>query len=213
MQQEEEIKEKISKGAEELFMRYGIRSMTMDEIARHLGVSKKTIYQYYSDKDDIVLSVTKRHLDANQAQFEQIASDSKNSVEELVRLSFCVKENLKGMNPAVMFDLQKYHQKAWVVWMEYKRNVIKESVMRNLRKGIEDGYFRPEINPEILAVLRLEEIQIAFDDQLFPRDRFNLTQVQLHLLEHFIHGLLTDKGRKLYNKYKETFNVPSFNDY
>lgn len=210
---ETEIKDKISKGAEELFLRYGIRSMTMDEIARHLGISKKTIYQYFSDKDDIVLSVTQRHLETNQKQFDQVAEESKNSVEELVKLSFCLKENLKGMNPSLMFDLQRYHQKAWSVWMEYKRNVIKESVMRNLRKGIQDGYFRPEINPEIIAVLRLEQIQMAFDDQLFPRDRFSLTQVQLHILEHFVHGLLTEKGRKLYNKYKETLNVPSFNDY
>lgn len=210
---ETDIKEKISRGAEELFMRYGIRSMTMDEIARHLGISKKTIYQYFSDKDEIVLSVTQRHLETNQKQFDLIAEESKNSVEELVKLSFCLKENLKGMNPSVMFDLQKYHQKAWSAWMEYKRKVIKESVMRNIRKGMEDGYFRPEINPEILAVLRLEEIQMAFDDQLFPRDRFSITQVQLHILEHFINGLLTDKGRKLYYKYKETLNVPSLNDY
>lgn len=210
---ETDIKEKISRGAEELFLRYGIRSMTMDEIARHLGISKKTIYQYFSDKDEIVLSVTQRHLETNQRQFNQIAEESTNSVEELVKLSFCLKENLKGMNPSVMFDLQKYHQKAWFAWMDYKRKVIKESVMRNIRKGIEDGYFRPDINPEILAVLRLEEIQMAFDDQLFPRDRFSITQVQLHILEHFINGLLTDKGRKLYLKYKETLNVPSLNDY
>lgn len=208
-----EIKDKILKGAEELFMRYGVRSITMDEIARHLGISKKTIYLYFSDKDEIVLSVSQAHLRAQQKRFDLIAEESKNSVEELVRLSFCLKENLKGMNPSVLFDLQKYHQKAWAAWQEYKRKVIKESVVRNLKQGIKDGYFRPDINPEILAVVRLETIQMGFDDQLFPRDKFNLAQVQLHILEHFIHGLLTEKGKKLYHKYKETINEPSINDY
>lgn len=208
-----DVKEKIIKGAEELFMRYGVRSITMDEIARHLGVSKKTIYLYFSDKDEIVLSVAQSHLGTQQKQFDKIADESKNSVEELVRLSFFLKENMKGVNPAVLFDLQKYHPKAWSAWMEYKRNVIKDSVVRNLKQGIKEGYFRSDINPEILAVVRLETIQMGFDDQVFPRDKFNLTQVQLHILEHFIHGLLTEKGKKLYNKYRESITEPSINDY
>src|SRR5690606_15607519 len=114
---EEDIKSKILKGAEELFLRYGLRSITMDEISRHLGMSKKTLYQYFSDKDDIVWSVTRQHLLRQQAQFDAVATESKNSVEELVKLSFCVKENLKGMNPSLLFDLQKYHQKAWNEWL------------------------------------------------------------------------------------------------
>lgn len=210
--EENEVKNKILKGAEELFMRYGVRSITMDEIARHLGISKKTLYQYFADKDDIVSSTTRQHLVLEQAQYEQIANESKNSVEELVKLSFCLKENLKGMNPSLLFDLQKYHQKAWNVWIEFKNNCIRESVVRNLKKGMEQGHFRTDIDPEILAIVRIEMVQIGFDDQVFPRDRFNLPQVQMHILEHFIHGLLTDKGRKLYQKYKETVTEPSFND-
>jgi hypothetical protein len=149
---------------------------------------------------------------AEQLQYDNIANESKNSVEELVKLSFCLKENLKGMNPSLLFDLQKYHQKAWNIWIEFKNHVIRESVVRNLKKGIEEGHFREDINPEILAVVRIETVQLGFDEQFFPRDRFNLPQVQMHILEHFINGLLTDKGRKLYQKYKETVNEPSFND-
>lgn len=208
--EEQDVKTKILKGAEELFMRFGVRSITMDEIARHLGVSKKTIYQYFTDKDDIVSSVTSEHLIRERAQFEEMAASSRNSVEELVKISFCLKENLKGMNPSLLFDLQKYHQKAWRVWVDFKNKFIREAVVRNLKAGIEQGHFRPEINPEILAIVRLELIQLGFDEQLFSRDRFNLPEVQVHILEHFIHGLLTDKGRKLYQKYKEV-SEPAFN--
>ncbi len=207
--EETDIKTKILKGAEELFMRYGVRSITMDEIARHLGISKKTLYQYFLDKDDIVASTTHNHLIRERKQFEQIAEDSSNSVEELVKLSLCLKENVKGMNPSLLFDLQKYHQKAWNIWLEFKNKFIRESVVRNLNKGIAEGLIRAEINPEILAVVRIETVQMGFDDQLFPVDKFNLTEVQMQILEHFIHGLLTDKGKKLYQKYKELNHQPS----
>lgn len=208
--EEIEIRNKILKGAEELFMRYGVRSITMDEIARHLGISKKTLYQYFADKDDIVSSTTQEHMIVHQSQYEKIENESKNSVEELVKLSFCMRENLKGMNPSLLFDLQKYHQKAWNVWVEFKNKTIRESVVRNLNRGIEQGHFRPEINPELLSIVRLETVQLGFNEQLFPRDKFNLPDVQMHMLEHFIYGLLTDKGRKLYQKYKDTVTEPSF---
>ena len=204
--EELDVKTKILKGAEELFMRYGVRSITMDEIARHLGISKKTLYQYYVDKDDIVASTTHSHLVSEKKQFDQIAEESTNSVEELVKLSHCLRENLKGMNPSLLFDLQKYHHKAWNIWIEFKTKFIRESVVRNLKHGIEHGLYRPEINPEILAVVRIETVQLGFDDQLFPRDKFNLPQVQMQILEHFIHGLLTDKGRKLFTKYRKEIN-------
>ncbi len=207
---ENETRNKILKGAEELFMRYGVRSITMDEIARHLGISKKTLYQYFADKDDIVSSTTQEHMVLQQSQYEKIENESKNSVEELVKLSFCLRENLKGMNPSLLFDLQKYHQKAWNVWVEFKNKTIRESVVRNLNRGIEQGHFRPEINPDILSIVRLESIQFGFNEQLFPREKFNLPEVQMHMLEHFIYGLLTDKGRKLYQKYKDTVTEPSF---
>jgi len=178
----------------------------MDEIARHLGISKKTLYQYYVDKDDIVASTTQDHLVSEKKQFDQIAEESVNSVEELVKLSHCLRENLKGMNPSLLFDLQKYHHKAWNIWIEFKTKFIRESVVRNIKRGIEQGLFRPELNPDILAVVRIETVQLGFDDQLFPRDKFNLPEVQMQILEHFIHGLLTDKGRKLFLKYKKEIN-------
>lgn len=199
-----EVKNKILKGTEELFLRYGVRSITMDEIARHLGISKKTLYQYFTDKDDIVSTTTREHLLREQEVFEQIAKESKNAVEELVKLSGCLRQNMKGMNASLLFDLQKYHQNAWNVWLEFKNKTIRNSVVRNLKKGMEEGLFRAEINPEILAAVRLETVQLGFDEHLFPQEKFNLMDVQVQLLDHFIYGILTEKGKKLFQKYKAT---------
>jgi TetR/AcrR family transcriptional regulator, cholesterol catabolism regulator len=197
------IKEKIQKGAEELFMRYGVRSISMDDIARHLSVSKKTLYQHFSDKEDIVTLTCKAHLDRNADEFQSIRKTSKNAIEELVQLSVCLKRNMQDMNPSLLFDLQKYHPKAWRVWLNHKNKFIRETVVRNLRQGMEEGYFRQEIDAEVIASVRLEMVQLAFNEEIFPRERFRLPDVQMQIFDHFVFGLLTEKGRKAYQKCKQ----------
>lgn len=197
------IKEKILKGSEELFMRYGVRSISMDDIARHLAVSKKTLYQHFADKEDIVTVACESHLARQVDEFKLIRKTAKNALEELFHLSVCLKRNMEAMNPSLLFDLQKYHPRAWRVWLEHKHTFIGDSVVKNLKQGIAEGYFRPEMNPEIIATVRLELVQLAFNDDLFPRDRFRLPDVQAQIFDHFVFGLLTEKGRKLYMKYKQ----------
>lgn len=196
-------KEKILRAAEELFTRYGVRSISMDDIARHLSVSKKTLYQHFADKEDIVTLACKGHLGRHANEFEAIRQTAKNAIDELAKISLCLKRTMQEMNPSLLFDLQKYHPKAWAEWMDHKNKHIRCSVVRNIRQGIEEGYFRPEIDPEVAASVRLELLQLAFDEQIFPREKFRLPDVQMQIFDHFVYGLVTDKGRKLYQKYKE----------
>lgn len=201
--EEDNIKEKIQKGAEDLFMRYGVRSISMDDIARHLSVSKKTLYQHFADKEDIVTVTCKAHLDRHAEEFESIRKNSRNSIEELVQLSVCLKRNMQDINPSLLFDLQKYHPKAWRVWLNHKNKFIRETVVRNLKQGIEEGSFRGEMDPEVIASVRLELVQLAFNEEIFPREKFRLPDVQMQIFDHFVFGLLTEKGRKLYLKCKQ----------
>lgn len=194
-------REKLLRGAEDLFKRYGLRSVSMDDIARNLGISKKTIYQHFADKDDVVASVAKATMERHTAQFDKIAAESKNAVEEMVKISFCLKESIQSVNPSWLFDMQKYHQRAWNDWLAYKHQIIRQSVVRSLKQGMEEGYFRSEMNTEILATMRLEQVQMAFDHAVFPRDRYSVADVQAELFDHFVNGILTEKGKKLYQKY------------
>jgi len=207
--EEKDNKEKLLKGAEELFMRYGLRSVSMDDIARHLGISKKTIYQHFSDKDEVVATVAKGHMLKQREQFEQIAKRSRNAVEELVQISLCIKETMKDINPSLLFDMQKYHQKAWSEWLAFKQKFVRENIIRSLRQGIEEGVFRDEIQLDIIATMRLEQVQMAFDNSVFPRHKFSVPEIQEQLFDHFIYGLFTDKGRKLYHKYKQQNPQPN----
>lgn len=207
--EDQDSKTKILKGAEELFMRYGVRSISMDDIARHLSVSKKTLYQHFADKDELVMMVSRGHLERNILQFDTIRDESKNPIEELAKLSVCMKMNMETMNPAVMFDLQKFHPKAWNEFIKFKNNHLRESIVRNLKQGIELGYVRPEVNPEILAAIRIETVQLAFNNELFAAGQYSLAEVQAHLFDHFVYGIVTEKGRKLYEKFKTVNPQPS----
>jgi AcrR family transcriptional regulator len=201
-------REKILRGAEDLFMKYGVRSISMDDIARHLGVSKKTLYQHFEDKEDLVMMVSKSHMERSTKQYEDLRINSANSIEELARLSSCLKKDMEDMNPALLYDIQKFHPKAWSVWLDYKNVFIRDSVVRNLKQGIEDGYIRVDINPEIMAAVRIELVQIAFSQEIFPKERFKLSEVQGQIFDHFVFGLVTEKGKKLYLKYKEINRQP-----
>jgi AcrR family transcriptional regulator len=207
--EESDIKDKILKGSEELFMRYGVRSISMDDIARHLGVSKKTLYQHFADKDELVLMVSRGHLDRNIIQFDGIHKEAKNPIEELAKISVCMKQNMEAMNPTLLFDLQKFHPKAWSEWISFKGKYLRDYIERNLNQGIEQGYIRADVNPEIMAAMRIELVQLAFNPDIFPSHQFRLAEVQTQIFDHFVFGLVTDKGKKLYQKLKEVNYQPS----
>jgi TetR/AcrR family transcriptional regulator, cholesterol catabolism regulator len=206
--EEQDIKDRILKGATELFMRYGIRSVSMDDVARHLSMSKKTLYHYFADKDEIVTMVATFHMEKDREQFETFHLSAANAIDELVKISSCLKKDFQKMNPTLLFDMQKYHAAAWGAWLSHKQKYIKESIIRNLKQGVAEGFFRSEINHEVLAIVRLETIQATFDGQVFPPANFNLAEVHIQLFEHFVYGILTDKGRKVYEKYKLQSNNP-----
>ncbi|QSE96960.1 TetR/AcrR family transcriptional regulator [Fulvivirga lutea] len=195
------IEEKIIAGAAELFHKYGIRSVSMDDIARHLSISKKTIYQYYKDKNEIVSLSLKLHMDMNKQEYDEVFKESENALEELSKVSKCMRKDFKDMNPSLLFDLQKYHPKAWEMWTKFKNEYIKNQVQTNLERGVKEGYYRKEINPEALARLRVEEVQLAFDETVYPKDQFNFKELQLLFFDHFVHGIVTPKGKELYDKY------------
>jgi AcrR family transcriptional regulator len=197
MKSMEDIAEKIIESAEGLFLKYGIKSVTMDDIARDLAISKKTIYQFFKDKTEIVVKVAQSHMEREKDQIEEIHNRSANIIEELIMMTRCMKENHMKTNPSVFVDLRKYYKKGWQVYLDYKNKVFYKSILSSLKRGIAEGVFRSDINVEILATMRLELIQLSFNDDIFPRDRFDFTDVHQQLSEHFIYGILTAKGKEL----------------
>lgn len=196
-----DLKNRILKGSEELFMRYGIKAITMDEVASNLGVSKKTIYQHFSDKNHLVEQVLSTHMNNEKEVIDQITQSSNNAIDELFKMSRHIKSTLTSMNPTIFLDLQKFYPKAWEYFQEHKYECITESIRKNLDWGVDEGYYRSNFNSEVLSLFRVEQVQMAFNPMIFPSSKFAPYEVQMELFSHFIHGIVTQKGLDLYNEY------------
>jgi len=180
----------------------------MDDISRHLSISKKTIYQYFKDKNDLVLLVTRGYLEEEKIEIQSIKSNTSNAIETLIEESLCLRRSITDMNPSLLYDLKKYHHEAWELYLEFKEKVFINSLVETLENGIREGYFRKDIDPEILAVLRVEQIQMSMENLIYPRSRFEFSNVQVQLFDHFLNGLISEKGKKLLTSIKRE-NVQS----
>jgi len=198
-----EIKDRILKTAEALFRKFGIRSVSMDDIAAELGISKKTIYQNFEDKDSIVHEIARHNMMCDMEESDRILKESVNPIEQVFKEATLLSKQASTINPAVFYDLKKYHPKTWQLFQEYNKVNFLEIVKQNLREGIAQGYYREEINIEILSRLRLEEVELAFSREVFPPESFNQMDVHTTFIDHFLRGIMTPKGLEFYEKCKQ----------
>ena len=196
-----EMKERIQLKAEELFKRYGIRSVTMDEISYQLGISKKTLYQSFTDKEEIVTAVFDRMMDDNKSRCIADKDNSDNAIHEVFLAFDNVLQMFTEMNPAILFDLQKYHPNVYVKFNSYKYEFLYNVIKENLERGVKEELYRPEINIDIITRFRIESSMLPFNTELFPQSKKDLAGVERELLQHFLFGLATTKGTKLIQKY------------
>ncbi|MDP9081506.1 MAG: TetR/AcrR family transcriptional regulator [Bacteroidota bacterium] len=194
--------ERIIQGGEELFLTAGIKSVTMDDIAKHLGMSKKTIYQFFKDKNELVIALVKKKLKEDEDQIAEIMSKSGNVIEELINMMKCSEDIFSRINPIVIHDMQKYHPDAWSEFQKFKADVLISTLEELLTKGMMQGYIRPDIDVRIIARMRVSQVEMGFNTSIFPMAEFNPWKVQVQFLEHFNYGICTLKGYKLLNQYK-----------
>lgn len=198
------MREKIIDGASDLIMQFGIRTVTMDDIAKHLSISKKTIYLYFKDKGELVNTITQAHLAAEEERFDGVVEESENAVHEMILVSKCLRESMQEMKINIMNELQKFYPEAWKLYMTFKQNVMKKSIRDVIERGQKEGHFRNEIDAELVALMRIEQVQMFFMNKSYSTKQYSLTEVQLQLFDHFIHGLFTIDGHKLFNQYITT---------
>lgn len=198
-----EMKERIQKKADELFTRYGIRSITMDEIATQLGMSKKTIYQYFSDKDELVDAVIANVIEYSRECCEKDREEADNAIDEIFRVLNMIQDIFRNMNPGMMFDLERYHPRTYKRFLDHKNKYLYHTIILNLERGIREELYRPEMKIEIIARFRLESMMLAFNPEVFKDTKATLAELHQEILEHFLFAASSLKGHKLIIKYKE----------
>lgn len=197
------VKEYIVQEADKLFCKYGFKSVTMDDIAKHLGISKKTIYQNFSDKNELVNLLIKEKVSAQGCAIENCAKIAKDAVHEIFMAIDNIHELLANMNPKLFYDLQKYHTEAWVLFREFREKHMAKVIYRNLERGIAEGYFREDLNKNIITQMRLEQTDILFNQhQNYTTNTYTIAQVMAEITKHYLHGICNEKGLELINFYK-----------
>ncbi|MBP9151095.1 MAG: TetR/AcrR family transcriptional regulator [Flavobacteriales bacterium] len=186
-----------------LFMQYGVKSLTMDDIARHLGISKKTLYQVVSDKSELVTRGIQCYIDRDISQLNRMHIESENAIEEMFMIAQSMSGLLKQMHPSILFDLEKYYPKAFAQFEQYKLKDMLECVSQNIEDGIAQGYYRENINIPIVARLYIGRMDDIFDQKLFPASEYNIKDVYLEAIRYHIRGIASEKGMEyLKTKFK-----------
>jgi AcrR family transcriptional regulator len=204
-----DVKERILDKATDLFLRYGIRSITMDEIATQLGISKKTIYQFFTDKDDMVSAVIDREIGKNEVECAEFRHQAENAVHQIFMAQDSADEMLRYTNPLILYDLEKHHPRAFQRLKRFKYEFLYNVLMDNMQWGMDQGVYRPDLNKDIVLKTRIENSFLVFNPDIFPVSRYRVVEVAYELSILYLYSLVTDKGKALIEKYTTERNKKS----
>lgn len=181
-------------------MKYGIKSITMDDVARELGISKKTLYQYITDKTDLVKKVVDLEIEEKAVDFSKMNCPGLNAIEEIFEVHKMVRQMLKDYNPSTEYDLRKYYPDLYNQVVKVRRERIYNNTVANLEKGKAEGLYRKELNNEIIAKLQLSRIETAFDDKVFTQEELLSPKLFLEIFVYHIRGIANEKGLQVLEK-------------
>jgi len=187
--------EELIKRISILFMRYGIRSVTMDDIARELSISKKTLYQHFTDKDDLVKKIVDSYLKSQECEIKGLCKSDMNAIDVLLVISKYLTKQMSEINLSVNYDLQKYHLESWKAIENYRETHMFENIKNNINDGIKQGLYRNDFNIDIVAKGYI--IRFNPDDNIqewIKNNNLTFEEVFQTLFIYHIRGIANKKG-------------------
>lgn len=192
-------KEKILQKATESFLNYGFKSVTMDDLAHQLGISKKTIYTHFKNKTSLVEAATIGLFCQVSEGIDQICAVGKNPIEELYEIKKFVMLHLKNEKTSPQYQLQKYYPKIHDSLKQKQFGVMQSCVMENIKRGMDMGIYRANLNVGFVSRIYYSGVTSIKDHRLFPLEEFAMDQLMDHYLEYHLRGIVTPAGRKILN--------------
>lgn len=184
----------IIERASQVFMRLGIKTVTMDDIAREMGISKKTLYKYFKDKNELVSTIIELKLQMDESACGVVKIEAENAIDELIKISQFVMENFQAVNPTVFHDLQKYHPESWAKVQEHKWVFIYKTMSANIDRGIKEGIYRDNINNDIISKLYVASTDLILEGKTFPWPEYKFHELYDEIIRFQIRGLANEKG-------------------
>ncbi len=191
----------ILETARKLFERYGIKSISMDDIAKELGISKKTLYQQVEGKQDLISQTVMLSMNEEEDLLEKISKNAENAIEEMRGIANYVLDFLNNLNPRLIFDLQKFYPESWSLIEEGHFRFIKKIITDNINRGKQEGLYRDEINTAIIADLYVSNSKHFIIESMMKLD-YPPADVFTEMILYHLHGIMSDKGEQLFNKNK-----------
>lgn len=202
-----DVKNRILQCAEDLSRKIGFRAVTMDQLSSQMGISKKTIYQFFTDKDELVDAIMETEISKRQKDCAVLHEEAENAIHEIFMTMEMLTEDFQDINPIVIHDLRKFHPATFDKFERHKNEFLYQVISKNLLRGKEEGLYRPEIDIDVLTRLRLETAMMVFDQDIFPSEKYDILRVTNAIMDHFLHGVVTQNGLQIIEKYKkETIN-------
>jgi AcrR family transcriptional regulator len=197
MNQTEEYDLRIITGAAELFRQFGIRAVTMDMIASHLGISKRTIYERFRDKDELLFAVMDSMIGKRREKTDAILNSSPDIISAIFAMIRTGTDHAALMNPLIRSDLKKYHSKVLRRLREKCENPDHEAATKILETGIKQSVFRDDLNIDILSRAFSALASVIGDENLFPPEKFLQRDLIRNVMLTFLRGISTARGIEL----------------
>lgn len=200
----EELLQKILK----IYSQFGIKSVTMDDLARELGISKKTLYVHFRDKEDVVDKTFLFQIQSHRCDMDFLEIKRKNAIDQLLDVSKFLISHTHKVHPSVNYDLMKYFPKTWEKVIAYRNDNISNRIKQNILKGIEEGLYRNDFNIEIIARLYVSRLELPVSSDLFRSSGTSVDDFFENLFVYHIRGIASKKGLEyLESKRNEAENI------
>jgi TetR/AcrR family transcriptional regulator, cholesterol catabolism regulator len=186
--------QKILTDVTKVFMQFGIKSVNMDDLARHLSISKKTLYLHFTDKEDLVRKAVAAHCTREDQEVQNICLKGLNAIDEMLEIMQMVISILKNIHPSVQYDLQKYHPDVYKAMKDNRDRAVFDCMMLNTKKGQREGYYRKDFNAEVINKVYIGRMDLIFDQSIFPYEQFTLTDLYKEIFSYHIRGIASEKG-------------------
>jgi AcrR family transcriptional regulator len=196
-----ELKQHILKKAFNLFMRYGIKSITMDDLSRDLGISKKTLYQYVENKADLIEQLFQQHIEEEKRIMAHIQRESVDAIDELLKIARYVMQKLHELSPTTVLDLQKYYPNTWREMEALHQRHVFAIIKQNMERGIREGVYRADMQLDIIAKLYVGKSMLVTDGSLFPASEYDISRLYREYINYHLHGIASPKGLQELGKY------------
>jgi len=180
-----------------LYLQFGIRSVTMDDVVREVGISKKTLYQYFTDKSELVAAVVDCESNLNNKQHNEAIEGASNAIEKMLRFYHFQMKMIRDSNPSMIYDLKKYYPEVHAKFVEKKRDIIYENVLGNLIQGKSEGLYREELNEEVIAILNLMRVEAFINTNLYKPEEILNKEFFTEMFTYHMYGIVSDNGREI----------------